>query len=172
MTPTDSPPSAPTIKPKRRRLRFSLRGLMVLVLAMGCGLGYIVHLARVQHDAVAAITRTGGRVAYQWQFLPNGLSNFQGRPWAPDWLVASLGPDYFGPVVYVHLGEQAGDAEMAQVGRLPRLVFLELSASEVTDAGLVHLARVKRIDHLERKGALQSSTPTSPNASKARLGSL
>jgi Leucine Rich repeat len=49
------------------RVRFSIRGLIVLVLAIGCGLGWIVHDARVQRDAVAAIQSTGGQATYDWE---------------------------------------------------------------------------------------------------------
>jgi hypothetical protein len=47
----------------RRRLRISVRGLIVLVLIIGAELGWIVQGARIQREAVAAIRRDGGVVS-------------------------------------------------------------------------------------------------------------
>jgi hypothetical protein len=44
----------------RKFLRFSVRGLIVLVLVIGAALGWFVRGARTQRDAVAAIERAGG----------------------------------------------------------------------------------------------------------------
>jgi hypothetical protein len=54
----------------RRRLRISVRGLIVLVLIIGAGLGWIVQGARVQREAVSAIRRDGGVVSYDrdWKY--------------------------------------------------------------------------------------------------------
>ena len=48
---------------KLPRVQSSVRALMALVLALGVGLGWFVHRAQVQRDAVAAILRAGGRVS-------------------------------------------------------------------------------------------------------------
>ena len=40
---------------------------MMLVLVFGGMLGWVVHLAHVQRDAVAAIRSGGGQVTYDWQ---------------------------------------------------------------------------------------------------------
>jgi hypothetical protein len=66
----------------RRYLRLSVRGLIVLVLAIGAGLGWIVHEAHVQRDAVAAIRKAGGSVTYDWAWK-DGQPISGGRPWAP-----------------------------------------------------------------------------------------
>jgi hypothetical protein len=50
----------------RRRLRLSVRALMVVVLITGGGLGWLMYRARVQRDAVAAIRRAGGLTYYDW----------------------------------------------------------------------------------------------------------
>jgi hypothetical protein len=86
--------------PKSRwpRLRLSVRALMILVLLLGGGLGWIERSARIQRDAVAAIERTGAGDVYDWQ-LRNGTHNPKGKPWAPRWLVDRLGVDYFGSAV-------------------------------------------------------------------------
>ena len=53
----------------RPRVRLSVRVLMVLVLVLGGGFGWVVHRVRVQREAVAAISRTGGLVWYDEAFL-------------------------------------------------------------------------------------------------------
>ena len=119
----------------RRWLRLSVRGLMILVLILGGGIGWIVHRARVQRDAVAAIEKAGGWVRYDWEsgkfvFLPRR------PPGWPRWLVDRLGIDYFGNVVSVELYGRGSDAELVSVARLDSVCMLNLSGSSVTDAGL------------------------------------
>ena len=46
-------PEQPSSDTWRRRLRISVRGLMALVLIVGGGLGWVIHRAHVQRDAVA-----------------------------------------------------------------------------------------------------------------------
>ena len=45
----------------------SLRSLLLVVFVIAGWLGWMVHRARVQHAAVAAIQKTGGRVWYDWE---------------------------------------------------------------------------------------------------------
>ena len=67
----------PIKRPWWSNLRLSVTGLMVLVLAVGCWLGWLIRGARIQRDAVAALRGAGGRVPYQWELVdgrrnPNG----------------------------------------------------------------------------------------------------
>ncbi len=55
-------PADPAPHPWRRFLRFSVRGLIVVVLGIGAGLGWIVREAHIQRDVVAAIKNAGGLV--------------------------------------------------------------------------------------------------------------
>lgn len=47
-------------------MRFSVRGLMVFVLLFGVWLGQLVRSARIQREAVAAVTNHFGSVEYDW----------------------------------------------------------------------------------------------------------
>src|SRR4051812_36445745 len=110
-------------RPWRRYLHLSLRSLLVLVLAIGCWPGWLVHSARIQREAVAAIRAAGGRVAYDWQRRknPRGIGDFVQRdkkPPYPEWLVRLLGDDYFGHVVWVYFGPRLSDSEMVHTGKL------------------------------------------------------
>ncbi len=90
-------PAKPVSHPWRRFLRFSVRGLIVFVLVVGAVLGWQVHRAHVQRDAVQAIRSVGGRVSYSWEWI-NETSIPGGKPWAPSWLTDLIGVDYFGHV--------------------------------------------------------------------------
>src|SRR4051794_38588663 len=98
-------PDRPVARPWRRFLRFSVRGMIVVVLVVGVGLGWLVRLARIaqiQRDAVAAIHEAGGTARYDWE---SGKIRFV-SPCPPGWpqsLVDLLGIDYFGHVVSVDL---------------------------------------------------------------------
>jgi hypothetical protein len=130
--------SQPSSNPWSRYLRLSLRALIVSVLIIGGLLGWMVHRARVQRDAVAAIQQAGGSVLYDWQ-RKNGRPDPNREPLWPKWLVDRIGVDYFGNGSIVVLVRNGSDATLAQAGRLSRLVRLNVTDSPVTDAGLAHL---------------------------------
>jgi internalin A len=128
-----------------RRLRISVRGLIVVVLLVGGWFGWIVHCARIQREAVSAIEQAGGSVKYDWEWS-NGNSIPGGKPWAPRLLVDLIGVDYFGHVTAVgffQLGQtkQSGlnllnDTVIVQVGRLTEVERLDLYESPITEAGV------------------------------------
>src|SRR6516225_2413481 len=114
-----SSPSDRVSRPWRRFLRFSVRGLILIVIVLGAGLGWIVRQAHIQRDAVAAIRKAGGSVTYDWEF-DNGKFLPGGKPWAPSWLVDLIGVDFFDRVTLVDLRQapRLPDTVLAEVGRL------------------------------------------------------
>jgi hypothetical protein len=139
----------PVPHPWRRFLRFSVRGLIVVVLVVGAWLGRVVHQAHVQRNAVAAIKNAGGSVLYDWE-CTNGTYPPGGKPWAPNWLVDLIGVDYFGQVDHVDLSVSSipSDHLIVQVGRLTRLKSLVLSGPCITDAELAYLKGLTSLEHL------------------------
>jgi hypothetical protein len=131
----------------RRRFRISVRGLSVVVLIIGAGLGWIVHPARIQREAVAAIRKDGGAALYDWEWK-NGAFQRDGKPSAPKWLVDSLGVDYFGHAVCVSVRQPGSTSTLSNVGRLSRLEHLSLHGPFVTDSGLAHLKGLTDLSHL------------------------
>ena len=119
-------------------MRFSVRTMIVLVLVIGAALGWVVHRARVQRDAVAAIRKAGGAIWYDWQFKGNSHIP-KGEPRGPRWLVEALGVDYFGYVTVVNGTRLFSDNELVPVESLGHLERLILHGSSVTDAGLAHV---------------------------------
>ncbi len=139
----------PVSRPWRRFLRFSVRGLIVLMLAMGAGLGWLVRGARIQREAVAAITKAGGTVVYNWNEDTSPFSP-AGKPWAPGWLVKFIGVHYFGHVTGVDFYDNAStDAGLVHLKRLNKLSRLHLAGTQLTDAGLVHLHGLTNLSHLD-----------------------
>jgi hypothetical protein len=137
-------------RPWRRYLRFSVRGLIVLVLLIGGWLGWAVRSAQIQRDSVDAITKAGGEVLYDWQWR-DGTRIPGGTPWAPRWLVDRIGVDFFRDVTSVEfkLSYSLTDrpiVEFANFTRLQRLVFTSMTMS---DAGLSKLRRLTRLRELD-----------------------
>ena len=87
-------------RPWQRLLRFSVRGLLVLVLVIGGWLGWIVRSARIQREAIRAIKQADGEVSYDWEWT-NGVRTPARGPNVPRRLVEAFGVDYFGHVVRV-----------------------------------------------------------------------
>jgi internalin A len=167
-----------TLQPRRwwqrTRVRLSLRTLMLLVLALACGLGWLVNSARSQREAVEAIERAGGKAFYGWQLRSNKVNaGFQDLapianplpPW-PKWFVDRVGPDYYSTVWLVMIPGQA-DPVMPYVGRLRQveeLDFLPMGKDQAmgpSDAGMVHLWGLTRLKQLKlgvhtRNGAIGS----------------
>ena len=139
----------PVTQSWRKILRFSVHTLIVLVLVIGAGLGFIVRSAHTQRDAVAAIKSAGGTIYYDWEWN-NGAPISGRRPWGPAWLSAMIGVDYFGHVTFVKGPSSMTPAAdvMAAVAHLTQIQYLNVGQSYVTDADLVHLARLTRLEDL------------------------
>ena len=129
-------------------LCFRVRGLIVVVLFIGGGLGWVVRSAHIQREAVAAIANSGGSyVDYDWEWS-NGDVIQGGSPWAPGWLVDLIGIDYFGHVTDVTIFRPT-DSAIAEVGRLTRLQRLVMFESSITSPGLTHLGGLTELTQLD-----------------------
>jgi hypothetical protein len=103
---------------RRRWIALTVRGLLLLVLVIGLGLGWVIHRARKQREAVAAVKEFGCWVHYDYEFAPGRVNVPRGNnlwattwgkltpgrsPWAPAWLRRSLGDEYFQDIAHVSL---------------------------------------------------------------------
>jgi internalin A len=141
---------------RRPRVRLSVRALMIVVLILGSGMGWIVRRAHIQRDAVAAIVQGGGRVWYDWEWpgvryqpdgrMMAGVPRKRGvSPW-PKWLEEKLGPDFLGAVKQVQVGPKDPDAVMASVAQLDRLEFIHFILTvPVSDAGIKYVRGLKEL---------------------------
>ncbi len=83
---------------------------MGVVLVLAVGMGCYVRSVSTQQDAVAAIRRAGGSVAYDWRWEGNntpGTFIDLGRPLAPRWLANLVPADYIATVISVDLNAPA-----------------------------------------------------------------
>jgi hypothetical protein len=145
---TDQPQAA--TRSRRRHFRFSVRGLLLLILLVGCGLGWfaqIVRTGQLQRRAVAEIYRAGGWVMYDTDW-DEGLNPSTWKPRWPKWLVDQVGVDYLGNVVFINLHDRGTDEVLAHVARLKHLKQLHRPGLAVTDAGLAHLGRMSDLQLL------------------------
>lgn len=129
-------------------LRFNMRSLLILVLLFAAGLGWSVHRAHVQRDAVAAIIKAGGSVYYDWQLFSNGTANSNGKLRWPKWLVDHVGIDYLSTVRQAFLTERDLEGVTDHVGRLGQLERLYLVGPSMTDARLVHIEGLTKLQGL------------------------
>jgi hypothetical protein len=117
------------------------------VIVIGVWMGWLVHCARIQHEAVAAIEQSGGLVSYDSGPVDDPVLNHR-EPSAPRWLVNAIGIDYFAHASLVVFDRPCSDKDLSHVGRLSELRVLFLDASEVTDGGLAHLDRLVKLRQL------------------------
>lgn len=159
----------------KRRFQFGLRSLLVLITALGVWLGFTVDAARRQREVVAAIEAVGGAVAYDWE-VDDDLTKPSGRsePPGPARLRRLLGDEYFQSVEGVFFAEQldldddqvppfeqlktikylafgstrVSDRILPRVTSLPRLKFLDITTTLVTDEGLRQVGRIRSLEEL------------------------
>jgi hypothetical protein len=104
----------------RRNLRFSVRGLVLLVLMFGVWLGWTAYRVRIQRDAIKAIRQAGGRIEYNWEWA-NGAKIPNGKPRWPKWVVDLVDINYLGHVTKVALwSDTASDENLVHISQLDR----------------------------------------------------
>ncbi len=136
-----------------RWLQFSVRTLLLAMLALSLGTIWWAHSAKTQKNAVASILKMGGSVGYAHEYDAAGNFDTKAQPPGPTWLRDLLGIDYFSRVRHVTLvGDSFADAELQCLESLPDLRTLLVGGPRVTDAGLVHLKHSHRLEELQLSG--------------------
>ena len=133
----------PSLLRWRRYLLFSVRGMLVLVISAGLGMGCLVRTRRIQREAAAAIRTAGGSVQYEWERYTR-FDIPPETPRTPGWIADLIGFDYFDRIVMVRIDHGAADSVMEHVGRLTALDELYLSYTKVTDAGIATIIGLTR----------------------------
>lgn len=125
-------------EPRRRWYQCSLRTLLVLMLLACIGMSYIavkMQPFRKQHEAVEAIERLGGSVAW-------GYPLRQGESRGRAWLRKLVGDDVFAHPKDITVRNDAGTEYLTELTQVP---CLHLIGTQITDAGLEH---IKGLTHL------------------------
>jgi hypothetical protein len=173
-------------KPRRRWFRFSLRTFLVFVTLFCVWAAWWTHAARQQKQAVEAVREYGGWVYYDYEFdddpqRPQRVTNES--PW-PSWLVDTFGVDMLHNIVEVNLvyGDDNGKREETKntsdeiIGHLegfPNLRRLFLHSTQVTDATMPHIAKLRKLECLLIwKAEMVSDAGFSHLASLGRLKTL
>ena len=165
-----------TDKPKRRWLQFSLRTLFVVVTVFCIWVGITAKRAREQRLAVEAILELGGTVFYDFHYYEEDGEtsiNPSREPSSPKWLRDWLGLDLFhrvrkvqavkllqipqfpsggihflGPMPQATQLSQRIDEHMVHLAALHDLETLDLSHSDLTDAGLGYVTGFTNLQYL------------------------
>ena len=133
-------------KPKRRRrwLQFSLRTFFVLLTVFCVWLGWTVHQARNQKEAVEWVREMGGSVDYDFERVDEH-SFFAAEPPGPQWLRDLLGVDFFQEVTVVRLAYTKA-SDLTPLAKLTSLQALYLDRAQVSD--LTPLAKLTSLETL------------------------
>ena len=144
----------------RRCLRFRLRTLLLAMMVISVGMGTHVNRVKRQQESIAAVKRLGGWAHYDYEIQHDGQFDPEGESWAPGWLRAKLGDDYFHSIVHVNMvysddpgggrldNPQLTDEVLAHLGGFPRLEALLLKESQATNTGLAHVGKLKNLRKL------------------------
>jgi len=151
-----------TPHPRRRFFRYSLRTLFVVVTVFCLWMGWQVKRAKDQGQAVKAIQEAGGRVTYRYQD-DNPARRNAPYPYPP-WLSEFLGEDLLLTVVGVYVeGTKVDDGKFEELSehlrRLPKLRWLELRNSRVTDRGLACVSELRTLERLYVRNYVDENTP-------------
>jgi hypothetical protein len=136
-----------------RRLRFSLKTLLIVFTLAALWLGHTVHRARQQKDAVEAIHAKYGEVAYAHQRSEASSGdvghNLSLEPQAPAWLVSLLGADYFQTVERVDVRWiPLKDDWLANLDKLPGLKILQIHGAHFSAPAICRLKGLRNFEIL------------------------
>lgn len=133
----------------RQWKQFSLCAFFLFLSLLCVFFGWWSNLGRKQRDAVAAIRRLGGDVAYRGE----AWYDFRRKDWKPTWLKNLLGRDHFDPVTVVSLSsEDFRDTDLAYLEALPDVEEIWIG-EPITDAALDHLRGMIKLEELNLHGS-------------------
>ena len=161
------PPRESTTKSKAPRNhwyvpRFSLRTLLILVVALSMFFGWLGSvMVRVRHQraAVSQIEALGGQVRYDYEFVARSDGKTP-QPPGPKIVRMALGDDAFASVVCVQFNyeDRLNDGDLAVLGELPDLERAFLDGEGITDRGVQRLTQNTKL-----RGLCLSGTHVTPN---------
>jgi hypothetical protein len=129
-----------------RRLRLSLRMLLLFILVAALWLGWRVDKARRQHHAIAQVENYNGYVRFDYEFA-DGREIPDAQPRVPKWLRRHLGDDYFRQV--------------------SRVIYVDQPLSDATLAPLTDLSAIEELRFLTRMWHVKA--PVDPPPGLERL---
>jgi len=124
----------------QRWLRFSVRGLLLLVFLIAVTLTWTIDRVRQQGIAVVALKKTGCEIFFAISRPPTAMESLRGL----------LGEAYPQDASQLY-GEPSHitDADLVHLRSLTCLKHLNLIQTQVSDVGLVHLEGLIQLDYLD-----------------------
>jgi hypothetical protein len=148
----DAPPEskydAAVRRLRQRRFPYHWAVLGVALVTLVIALAVWIWRAERQRWAVAGIEAAGGHVFYDYR--PFQIS---GTLPGPDWLCRLLGKDYLADVREVSLMFRADEATLAYLSGLPELQELDVSYSQVSNAGMEHVLELTDLRSIDLTGS-------------------
>ncbi len=144
---------------RRRRFRYSLRTLLLLVAILCVWLGLVASRARQQQSAIKEVQALGGWVYYDYQLVEGSLEPvLDATSPVPEWLLESIGPDYFHDVAVVNMAYKFGpdrednqrfsDDVKKHLAAFPKLRWLLVANGQSTDDLLEAAASLRHLSLL------------------------
>ena len=139
---------------RRWRPRFSLKLVLIVVTLVSVLMGSFAlqwRQARRQQRAAAAFHKAGAVLIYAYDIddPSTHIMNVDIRPTAQSLPERLLGTDFFADILTVEAYQsRVDDSTLAQLKHLPKLEFLDLSATSVTDKGLLHVRETPELRYL------------------------
>ncbi len=130
----------------RCRFQYSLRSLMLLVLAVAIACSWFatrMQRARKLGEAMEAIKKLGGQTWYSYS------DPFADDPPDPLWLRNLFGDGFLGSGICVYL---TTDAAIERLKELPELESLDLYGSRISDGGLRRVKELTQLKELSLDG--------------------
>jgi hypothetical protein len=152
-----------SLKPRGRWIQFSLKSLLVVVLALSLPLGWMaskLHAKHRERSIGARVLRFGGQVGYRWeQDVPGRpravASRVVGQPPGPKWMRRILGEDFFTSISRVALyQEDIDDARLTELNldSLRELSNLTVNCPLITDRSLTRVCSITTLESLDLSG--------------------
>lgn len=139
-------------KQTRRWRQFSLRSLLALVLVASVALSWLgvgLRRARQQRHAIDRLRQLRARVYYDYEYAGEGKWVHDAELPGPAWLRELLGEDFFIRPRLIGLGgSNIDDSSMPCFECLTELRSLDLVETRITDAGLMHLSGLTKLEEL------------------------
>jgi hypothetical protein len=155
-------------------MSYSIRTLLLVLVAISIALGVYRHRAETQRNAVRCIVSQGGKVVYRgvaFDRLPEWPESGVLLPSYPSWLTNSLGPDYVATVVSVYIGR---DERSLRHDRGYKGEFGPLANPNYPDTDPAHMIDVQDgvIDQISRLPSLVVLDLAETNVSDDNLAQL
>jgi hypothetical protein len=154
----------PAAPPRRRRFRYSLRTLLIVVTLIGVWLAVELNRIREKTHAISMLKAWGAGITYDYEWSASGAYIPNAQPPGLQWLKRLLGSHYRSNVVKVELfvergmtPEKLNDENAHLLSALTEVDWLMLMDTNIGDAGLKHLKGLKKLGRLDLEGTRVTS---------------